>query len=184
MALSKKPSRWICYCKRINNFDEHECGYCQQPRPGSEPESKEAKPKKKIKKQAAYDEIVLWPIFSKYIRLRDSDKNGILKCFTCGRVKDWKQADCGHGVPRQHKATKYNEKNNHGQCKACNGFQGGMREEYKKEMDRRYGAGTWDQMIMASRQTSKAGKFEYDTMAAYYTKEVERLLSEKTFKEA
>jgi len=179
VAFPKKASRWICSCKRINNFDEHTCGYCQTPKPEKGSDPKETKDKKKIKKKAAYDEIVLWPVFSKFIRLRDSNKDGFLKCFTCGNIRYWKQADCGHGAPRQHKGTKYNEKNNHGQCKHCNGFQGGMREEYKKEMDKRYGAGTWDAMIVASRQTSKAGKFEYDTMAAHYSREVERLLKEK-----
>lgn len=185
MPFPKKASRWICSCKRINNFDEHICGYCQQKRPGSDPEEiKEAKQKTKIKKVAAYDELHLWPIFSKYIRLRDTDKKGVGRCFTCGRVLDWKSGDSGHGVPRQHKGTKYNEKNNHLQCKPCNGFQGGARELYKAEMDKRYGPGTWDTMIVASRQTSKAGKFEYDTMAAYYGKEVERLLKEKNIIEA
>ncbi|MFO0447615.1 MAG: recombination protein NinG [Pseudomonadota bacterium] len=134
------------------------------------------KPKTRKK---AYDEQVLWPVFSLYIRLRDSDKDGIGRCFTCGRPKHYKDADCGHGIPRQHKATKYNETNNHLQCKPCNGFQGGMREKYKEAMDRKYGAGTWDKMLIASKGISKLGKTEIDIMAAHYKKEGQRLLAEK-----
>lgn len=54
-----------------------------------------------------------------------------------------------------------------------------MREVYKEEMDKRYGAGTWDKMVVASRQVSKLDKVTIDMMVEYYTKEVERLLSEK-----
>ena len=55
-----------------------------------------------------------------------------------------------------------------------------MREVYKEEMDKRYGAGTWDRMQVASRQVSKLGKVEVDMMAEVYQKEVEYLLLYKT----
>src|SRR3989304_3712371 len=70
----------------------------------------------------------LWAVFSVYIRLRDSNSQGIGSCFTCGKLLHWTKGDCGHGIPRQHKATKFNEWNNHLQCKRCNGFEGGARE--------------------------------------------------------
>lgn len=76
--------------------------------------------------------------------------------------------DCGHGIGRQHKATKYNETNNHAQCKKCNGFEGGKREVYKENVDKKYGAGTWDKLEIASRQTCKRTKFEIELMTTYY----------------
>lgn len=168
----KKEKRWICSCKRINDEDELTCRFCQQAKP-------EGKTPVKIKKKAAYDELVLWPIFSKYIRLRDSNAQGIGLCFTCRKPIHWTKGDCGHGVPRQHKGTKYNEQNNHLQCKSDNGFQGGMREAYKAEMDKRYGAGTWDKMLVASRQPFKLSKVEIDLMATFYHKKVVELLLTK-----
>ena len=30
-------------------------------------------------------------IFSKYIRLKDADKNGYVKCYTCGVKKYWEK---------------------------------------------------------------------------------------------
>jgi len=110
----------------------------------------------------------LWKVFSEFIRRRDADSNGICKCITCGLVRHWKEMDCGHGIPRQHKATKYNEMNNHAQCKRCNGFEGGKREVYKVEVDKRYGAGTWDKLEVASRGLAKWSKFEIDTMTTFY----------------
>lgn len=132
-----------------------------------------------MKRKSAYDELKLWPVFSQYIRLRDADNQGVVKCFTCGKVKHWTQVDAGHGIPRQHKATKYNETNNHAQCKTCNGFQGGVREIYKQRVDEKYGPGTWDKLQLASRSVCKHGKFEYDIMINHYKKEVSRLKLEK-----
>lgn len=127
-------------------------------------------PKKTKKKK---EDDGLWETFSKYIRLRDADENGICTCFTCGRKTVWnKNTDCGHGIPRQHKATKYNEQNNHAQCKPCNGFQGGMREVYKERMDERYGEGTWDKMLIASRQTVK---LDYALMEEHYKNLVKQI---------
>lgn len=121
----------------------------------------------------------LWDIFSVFIRLRDSDHQGVCKCFTCGRINHWTKMDCGHGIPRQHKATKFNEQNNHAQCKHCNGFEGGRREVYKERMDKIYGAGTWDKMELASRGTVKWFPALIQNNIDHYTAEVARLKTEK-----
>jgi hypothetical protein len=113
-------------------------------------------------------EAKLWKAFSEYIRRRDADANGNCKCFTCGFTAHWKRFDCGHGIGRQHKATKYHEQNNHAQCKRCNAFEGGKREVYKAEVDRRYGAGTWDKLEVLARTTCKRGPFEIGVMTEYY----------------
>lgn len=172
---SLKPKRWICSCQRINDPSDENCVFCKQPKP-------EGKAPKKLKSKKAYDELYLWPVFSRYIRLRDSNAEGIGKCFTCSLFRYWRDADCGHGAGRQHKGTKYSEKNNHLQCKSCNGFNGGVREVYKAEMDKRYGSGTWDLMQAASKKITKLGKVECDVMIEFYTKEIEKLLLKKTAK--
>jgi hypothetical protein len=121
----------------------------------------------------------LWKAFSEYIRLRDSDENGLIRCITCGRVKPWKECDCGHGIGRQHKATKYHEQNNHAQCKKCNGFEGGMRERYKEEVDKRYGEGTWNKLEVMARGVCKRGQFEIDVLEKYYKQKVKDLIKTK-----
>lgn len=133
------------------------------------------KPKSDLKKL----EDKLWEIFSIYIRLRDSDSQGVGKCFTCDKPIHWTKGDCGHGIPRQHKATKFNERNNHLQCKKCNGFEGGRREVYKERMNRRYGPQTWEKMEIASRQTFKASAFILQNNIEYYTQKVAELKDEK-----
>jgi len=112
----------------------------------------------------------LWKAFSLYIRLRDSDSEGFGRCFTCPRILHYTKGDCGHGIGRQHKSTKFNEKNNHLQCKPCNGFSGGMREVYKEEMNLRYGKHAWDLMELASKTPSKWSQFEIDVLEKHYKK--------------
>ena len=113
-------------------------------------------------------EAKLWQAFSKYIRQRDADENGYCKCFTCGRIKHWKEMDCGHGIPRQYKATKYDEKNNHAQCKRCNGFEEGRKDIYKERVNQLYGKGTWERLQILSKTTCKRTQFDIDQMYNYY----------------
>jgi hypothetical protein len=87
--------------------------------------------------------------------------------------------DCGHGIPRQYKATKFSEQNNHAQCKRCNGFEGGRMDEYAKQVNARYGEGTWDKLHLQSKQICKRGKFEIDIMMAHYKAEAQRIAKHK-----
>lgn len=121
----------------------------------------------------------LWKAFSEYIRLRDVDETGYGKCITCSRIIHWKNGDCGHGLPRQYKATKFHEQNNHLHCKPCNGFEGGRREIYKEEVNKRYGAGTWEKLEVLSRGVCKRGQFEIDTMEKYYKEKATELKKQK-----
>ncbi len=61
-------------------------------------------------------------VFSEYIRLRDTaghSKEGYFRCISCGQIKPYSQADCGHYIGRQHMATRYNEINCNAQCRNC-----------------------------------------------------------------
>ena len=68
-------------------------------------------------------------VFSKYIRLRDSDPEGYCRCATCGEVHHWTKIQAGHFISRKHYSTRWDEENVHAQCVACNVFRYG--EQYK-----------------------------------------------------
>jgi len=122
----------------------------------------------------------LWKYFSLYIRVRDARPfYGTIFCITCGAPRHYNGADCGHGVSRRHMATKYDERNNHAQCKTCNGLEGGRQEDYAKEVDKRYGPGTWDAIVLKSRELKKYTQSEIDELADHYKKEYERIKTEK-----
>lgn len=128
----------------------------------------------KIMKQ--YTEKDLWKEFSLFIRLRDADDQGYCKCFTCHRIYHFRKMDCGHGIGRQHKATKYNEKNNASQCASCNSFNGGRQDIFKIEVDKKYGPGTWDMLELASRQPCKRTAFEIHHLTIHYKNLVKQLM--------
>lgn len=77
-------------------------------------------------------------IFSEYIRLRDS-KNGMFKCCSCGQLKPYSQADCGHFINRRWTATRWREDNCHAQCRSCNRFDEGCAIGYTLFMIDKYG---------------------------------------------
>lgn len=76
---------------------------------------------KKWKKKA-------WQAFSAYIRRREADDNGMVRCCTCGTVKNWREVDAGHFVPGRNNSVLYDTRIVWAQCKSCNRNQG---EQYK-----------------------------------------------------
>ena len=55
--------------------------------------------------------------FNEFIRLRDKGK----PCISCGQPKDYLQAGHFYSV-RMYDGLRFNEKNCHGECAGCNGF--------------------------------------------------------------
>lgn len=98
-------------------------------------QSKKPKTVAKLKKEAdAY--------WSKYIRIRDSDKDGFGECITCGRKYHWKNAQNGHFVSRKVSTLRYDEENCNLQCVGCNMFKSGDQYTYAINLDLKYGDGT------------------------------------------
>jgi hypothetical protein len=61
--------------------------------------------------------------FSLYIRLREATDEGLVQCFTCGNVNNYKVGmQNGHFMSRKFMATRYDEQNCQVQCVGCNMF--------------------------------------------------------------
>jgi hypothetical protein len=106
--------------------------------------------------------------FSKYIRIRDADNNGYIRCISCGKIVHWKNADAGHFIKRQHIALRFNEQNVNAQCKLCNCFEQGNDIGYAKGLDKKYGPGTADKLRAMKNGTLHLGKFELKVIADHY----------------
>lgn len=85
----------------------------------------DAKLKKKL------DEIV-----SKYVRLKYADKNGNCACYTCGKIKPWKEMQCGHLIKRNHTCTRWLLDNLRVQCAGCNVFGDGKFDEFAVKLEK------------------------------------------------
>ena len=100
--------------------------------------------------------------FSKYIRQRDIDK----PCITCGKYTD--QKDCGHFISRRFEPVRFDENNAHGQCLKCNRFEYGNQFEHGKHIDKMYGDGTSEKILLKSKMFSKRNIDDYERIAEYY----------------
>lgn len=92
--------------------------------------------------------------FSQYVRMRDSDINGIGSCISCDTKKHWKSLQAGHFVSRSASPLRYDEENVNAQCVGCNMFKQGNQYAYGLALDEKYGDGT-AQKLHAQRMNSK-----------------------------
>lgn len=145
------------------------------------PKKKWLKNEKKSEKQRLYGILDRW--FSKYIRLRDSDKHGTCKCITCGTYHFWnKGTHAGHFVGRKHVATRWDEKNVNAQCLQCNTFNEGCHHEYAIEIDKKYGKGTAERlMIIGKARGSKVDEEWLKIEIKKYKDKVKEMIKKAEF---
>lgn len=117
------------------------------------------------------------PPFHRFIRLRDTNKDGYGTCCTCGKEIHFHDGDAGHFVPRQHKATRWSESNVHLQCKYCNQWEGGAQYAYSKFL----GEDKSDELVRLSRTIYKLSDAEFEDIYYYYKEKVAELEALKTF---
>jgi len=90
----------------------------------------------------------LW--FGRYIRLRDMDKDTkLISCITCGKQEPFggRKMDCGHWIEASVDATRYNEWNAHGQCKACNLSDNGLAAFHGKQIQLLHGEDVYEELL-------------------------------------
>ncbi len=83
--------------------------------------------------------------------------------------------DAGHYINRKHLSTRWNEKNVHAQCRACNRFDEGNMLGYTKGLIKKYGTNIIDLLEISKNQTLKINDFEAKALINHYKKEVEKL---------
>jgi len=117
--------------------------------------------------------------FSKFIRARDADNNGVIRCISCGQPVHWKKADAGHFIKRQHMSLRFNEKNVNGQCRGCNWLKQGNDINYAIGLEKKYGPGIIEELELAKRNTLHLGQFELKLIAEHYRGKFNELSKEK-----
>lgn len=114
--------------------------------------------------------------FSTYIRLRDRLPNtDVIKCISCGKIVDWKNSDCGHFVNRKHLSTRFNELNSNAQCLSCNRYDEGNLPEYALGLEKKYGKGTVEKLVVEKYRTVKFSQREIDDLNKFYLTKIKEL---------
>ena len=120
-------------------------------------------------------------VFSLYIRLRDSKPFNyrFFKCISCGEIKPFEQADCGHFHSRRHLSTRFDEDSAHAECRACNRFSADHLINYEKNLIAKIGQQKFDLLKVKAAGTSKMSDFEYEQLIKYYKALNKKLRKEK-----
>lgn len=120
-------------------------------------------------------------VFSKYIRLRDSDEKYSFKvvCFICGKVERTEWAHAMHFIDRDQMSTRYDEMNVHAGCENCNCLDPDHKQRYSKAMAQKYSADELSNLLWKGRSLQKFMRHELEAIIEKYSAEVKKLRKEK-----
>ena len=119
-------------------------------------------------------------LFSQYIRLRNADHLGRVKCFTCGAEKHWKEQQAGHFQSRSHHSTRWDEVNVQVQCVKCNMFRQGEQYKFGMYLDAKYGLVIAEELEFMSKVSVKMMRIDYVEKISYYKDLVNKIKKEKS----
>ena len=117
--------------------------------------------------------------FSLYIRLREADDLGFVKCHTSGRYYHYKNIHAGHFMSRKHLSTRWCEINVQPQSAADNLYGQGQQYRFGLNLDVKYGIGTADELEIKSKKIEKFTRVDYEEKISYYKKLVKNLKKQK-----
>lgn len=120
---------------------------------------------------------VVWPIFSKFIRLKYADWRGYCTCVTCGKVQSWKEMQAGHFIPGRMNSILFEERGVHPQCYLCNGPLKGNPRKYEAFMKEKYGQEVIDELDKLSNEMRQFKHEELVDMWNHYKDQVKILLN-------
>jgi hypothetical protein len=114
-------------------------------------------------------------VFSEYIRRKDADEGGTVRCVTCPKLMHWKDSDCGHWVKRQHRAVRWDERNVGTQCTRCNHFMGGAQDEFSQHIIVEHGLEAHDDLLRLKHQPMKWTRLDLEEKVNFYTDKLRNL---------
>lgn len=118
-------------------------------------------------------------VFALYIRLRDVMPNGMGKCISCGKIKPYRELDCGHFFGRMNMATRFDEDNCSAECQGCNRVKADHLIYYQDNLIKKIGVARFSTLKERAQSTKKWSEEELEALIKQYTSEVKRLSNEK-----
>ncbi len=135
----------------------------------------------KRKKRDGKQDLVkkLDKVFALYIRLRDCMPNGLGKCISCGKIKPYRELDCGHFFGRTNMATRFDEDNCHAECQWCNRASSDHLIYYQENLIKKIGVARFSTLRERAHSIKKWDNADLERMIKYYTDEVKRMSYDK-----
>ncbi len=119
----------------------------------------------------------LWKLVSEYVRRKDADENGYVKCYTCGVERHYKDLDCSHYIHRD--ALDFEINNLRPTCTRCNRFLHGNLGVYAEKLIKEIGEEEISLMRQRSKQVKKYTIGELEDMIQTYKEALQQLTQEK-----
>lgn len=185
---NEKPTCRVsrCFIKAIDGSiycKSHDKAIYNKSKPRKSISHTNGKKKKKQRNQRIIERDKAKVSFQKYCRYRDSRPDGTATCISCGAIVVWNvNADGGHLIPAETEGTCFDERNCNLQCKKCNMSRMQTSEAidtYKRNVDIKWGEGTYDDLYVQSKTSPKRGAFEYITIREFYDKKFSNLKNER-----
>jgi Bacteriophage Lambda NinG protein len=114
-------------------------------------------------------------VFSEFIRLRDCNHQGTVKCFVTGEKVWWRDSDAAHFHPRQHMGTRWDERNVHATTRDTNRYQADHLDMYERVMYVHYSLEILNELHWAAKSAMKFTAFELQEKITHYSEEVKKL---------
>jgi hypothetical protein len=132
---------------------------------------------KKTGKSKLMDEA--WKWFSLFIRLKDTNDEGIGQCISCRKYLHYKNGQAGHYISRRHNSTLFDEQNVHLQCPQCNGHFKGNLDEYAISLIQKYGQNILEDLNIRKRLPKKFTSLDLAAIVQHYKSAVKELEKNK-----
>jgi hypothetical protein len=145
----------------------------KKPRVATKKVSKKATaPKRPKSKTQAQLKKELDSVFSIYIRTKYADTDGMVACYTCGKVMHWKKIQNGHFISRTYLATRFHENNCRPQCWGCNGFGNGKPLDFEENLKRELSPEYVEELKKLRHSSVKYDRHWYTEMINNYKNEL------------
>ena len=114
----------------------------------------------------------LTALFNYYIKLKEVNHQGYIKCFTCDKVCHISNIDAGHFQGSKKSTVRWDEMNVKPQCRQCNNTNNGMRQEFANRLDLKYGCGTAKRLMQKANKASQFKSAELRQKIEYYKSKI------------
>jgi hypothetical protein len=106
-------------------------------------------------------------VFSRYIRTKYANEQGIVKCYTSGKPLTIAESQCGHFIPRVHLATRWDERNCRPQSQHDNEFLQGNLAVFAAKLEAEQ-KGIVDELKQLTKERTKIGVSELKELLIQY----------------
>jgi len=125
-----------------------------------------------MKKKTSRKKLIekLDKVFSLFIRLRDN-----CICYTCGKRGEIRQMQAGHYVSRKCMLLRWDEKNVHCQCYACNVCKHGDLITYRERLVKDYGQSAIEELESKRYITYKHSIEDLEKLIDFYKNAIDKI---------